>query len=83
MTFSKRIKKNKRKKRRMEMIKLIRERLWKTISGIVGAIQTLLIVLRFFSVIDCSWWIVFSPFFVMAIVILLFYVIKCFFRRKE
>ncbi len=65
------------------MLEIIKKWLWKVISGIIGGIQTLLIVLRFFSIIQCSWWLAFSPLIIMGIVVLIFSIMKLIFRRKK
>ena len=58
------------------MIELVKKWIWKIVSSIVGTIQTILIVFRFIGVIDCSWWIVFSPMFSIAFIVLLICITK-------
>lgn len=65
------------------MLELLKKWIWKIISGAVGAIQTVLLILRFFSIIDCSWWIAFSPLLIMGLVVLIFSIMKLIFRRKR
>ena len=57
--------------------------IWKLISGVIGVIQTVLIVLRFFGRIDWSWWIVFSPILITLALILIYSIMKLIFRRKR
>ena len=69
--------------RRIVMIEIFKKWIWKIISGIIGAIQTVLIVLRFFGRIGCSWWMVFSPILITFVLILIYSIMKLIFRRKK
>ena len=65
------------------MLEIIKKWIWKIISGIIGAIQTVLLVLKFFGYLNCSWWIVFSPLLITGLVVLIFSIIKMIFRRRR
>ena len=64
------------------MLEITKKWVWKVISGIIGAIQTVLLVLRFFGYLTCSWWIVFLPILITLVLVLIYSIIKLVFRRK-
>ncbi len=65
------------------MLEIIKKWIWKAILGAVGTIQTVLLVLRFFGRIDCSWWVVFSPILITLVLVLIYSFMKLIFRRKQ
>lgn len=39
--------------------------------GVLGVIQIVLVILKVFNLIDCKWWIVFIPTYIVAGIILI------------